>query len=162
MKKFALIVALALSVLTSGCALLIPKYYVENKSIAHGDLDVVVTEIYPRDGVSTRNGSLVYVASKGQTFFSVYIKITNNTKHNYKTDLTKAYLIKGKTAIKAWLCNQGAHFLPVVAMEPVKVLEPGESITRDLVYSIPKGQVPDAFIWKGVGELRIPQTPPKG
>lgn len=56
---------------------------------------------------------------------------------------------------------QAKQFYPVVKMDTVKVLKPGEDIRRNLVFIVPEKEVPDGFIWKNVGSLKIPQAPAK-
>ena len=157
MKIKTLIATLVLASFTYGCAL-IPKPYVENKKLATGDLEVEIKSIHERGGVTI--GHVVYYPPDGSTMFSVYLSIVNKSKKNIKSDLSQAFVVEGKRAIGYSMLLQAKQFQIIDEMEPVKVLEPGEEIVRNLIFLIPKNQVPDGFIWKGVGAMKIPQTLP--
>jgi len=123
------------------------------------NLDVQIDLLFQRDWVKI--AQIAYYPPGGKTFYSVYLRVTNKSKKKIRTDLRKALLVDDKKAIGASMCLQARVWHIIDDEDPVQDIDPGDFIVRNLVYIIPLNHVPDAFVWKGKGMVKIPQTIPK-
>lgn len=156
MKIKALLATLFILAITSGCAGLIPKPYIQNVPVASGDLNVEAQLLLKV--AYTSIGRTQYYPPDNQTMYNLWLKITNNSKKAIKADLTKSYMLEGKEAIGASMYMEGKKFAVNGKKDPVITLKPGETAEYRLVYVLEQDKVPDMFVWKGVGEIKIPQN----